>query len=222
MRIARWAFTILLLAPLGAASALAQDQDTSVAAAARRAQEQKKDQPKAAKVYDNDHLPTGPVNVVGQEQPVAGSTDAGSRNAQTVEMKPAPTASELAGLSGELDSAKQRLADLKADLDVGQRKYALDQATYYGKPNYAADKAGAAALASEKSDIDAKADAVAAAEKALADAQAKLDAANQTAAAAAAQEKAAQAKSDSSAQAAPAPPPKPAPSTPASVPNSDR
>jgi hypothetical protein len=222
MRIARWAFTIfvatLLAASLFAGSALAQDQDNSVAAAARRVQEQKKDQPKAAKVYDNDHLPAGGVSVVGQEQPATGSTDSASTTAQTVEMKPVPTASELAGLSGQLDSAKQRLVDLKADLDVAQRKYALDQATYFGKPNYVADKAGAAAIASEKSDVDAKADAVAAAEKALADAQAKLDAANRTATAAAGQ-----AKSESSAPAAPAPPPAtaPAPSTPPSTQNSD-
>jgi len=220
MRNARWAFTILLATPLAASllagSAPAQDQDNSVAAAARRAQEQKKDQPKAAKVYDNDHLPTGGVSVVGQEQPTTGSTDAASTTAQTVEIKPAPTAAELAALSGQLDSAKQRLADLKADLDVAQRKYALDQATYFGKPNYVADKAGAAAIASEKSDVDAKADAVAAAEKALADAQARLDTANRTATAAAAQ-----AKSDTSAQVAPAPPPAQAPSTPPSTQNSD-
>jgi hypothetical protein len=110
--------------------------------------------------------------------------------------------------------AKQRLADLKADLDVAQRKYALDQQTYYGKPNFAADRAGAAALGAEKSDVEAKADAVAAAEKLLASAQIKVDAAGKSAAASsakAAQEKSAQdsASSTPPPPAAPAPPPGP-------------
>jgi colicin import membrane protein len=228
MTIARWAFTVFLLTPLVAAlvarTAWAQDQDDSVAAAARRAQEQRKDQPKAAKVYDNDNIPTnGPISVVGPEQPATNSTaatTADSANAQTVEVKAAPTAAEVAGMNADLAIAKQRLADLKADLDVAQRKFALDQATYYGKPNYVADKAGAAALASEKSDVDAKADAVAVAEKALAAAQAKLDAANQ--ASAASQQKSAESNStavvptqDNSAQA------KSTPSAPPSTPDSD-
>jgi len=84
MRIARFALTIFLIAPLGASlvagSALAQDQQNdSVAAAARRAQEQKKSQAKSAKVWDNDTLPaTGTVNVVGQE-PSTDSTQPGLR-----------------------------------------------------------------------------------------------------------------------------------------------
>jgi hypothetical protein len=227
MRIARWAFTILLLTPLaapfvaGPARAQDQDQDTSLAAAARRAQEQKKDQPKAAKVWDNTNLPTtGAVNVVGQEPPAGGSStqstaDTTASTAPAADTKPAPTAAELAGLNSDLDVAKQRVADLKADLDVAQRKYTLDQQTYYGKPNFAADKAGAAALAAEKSDVDAKADAVAVAEKLLASAQAKVDQAGKAAAAEkSAQDKSAQASSANStppAAAAPAPPPSTSP-----------
>ena len=232
MRIARWALAILFVAPLAAPfvarPALAQDQDNSVAAAARRTQEQKKDQPKAAHVYDNDHMPTsGPVNVVGQ-QPAAGSTDdttaAGNTAAQTVEEKPAPTATEVAGLNADLASAKQRLADLKADLDVAQRKYTLDQATYLSNPNHSMDRAGAAALDVEKSEIDAKAAAVADAEKAFAAAQAKLDEGNKAAAAAAAQEKAAQAqaKADTAQSSQTAPPQNnSAPGQPAPTLNSD-
>jgi hypothetical protein len=212
MRIARWAFKVLLLTPLiallAAGSALAQDQDNSIAAAARRAQEQKKDQPKAAKVYDNDHMPTsGPINVVGQ-QPATGST-ADNATVQIVQTKPAPTAAQVAALNSDLASAKQRLADLKADLDIAQRKYVLDQATYLSNPNNPKDKSGASALAAEKSAIDAKAAAVADAERALAAAQAKADQANKEAASAAAQEKSAQnqqSNSDQAAQPAPAQP----------------
>jgi len=226
MRIARWAFKISLLTPLAAllvapfvarpAQAQDQDQDNSLAAAARRAQEQKKDQPRAAKVYDNSNLPTTGVSVVGQQPSAAGSstTDTTSSSTPAADAKPAPTAAEVAQLNSALDVAKQRVADLKADLDVAQRKYALDQQTYYGKPNFVADRSGAAALDSEKSDVDAKADAVAAAEKLLAAAQAKADEAGKAATQKAAQDKAAQDSASSPpAPAAPAPPAAPSSNT---------
>jgi hypothetical protein len=219
MRIARWALTTVLLTPLVAPAASAQAPDDSLAAAARRAQDQKKSQPKAAKVYDNSNLPTtGPLNVVGQE-PATGSSTASTTapSAPAADAKPAPTAAEIAQMNSDLATAKLRLADLKADLDVAQRKYALDQQTYYGKPNFVADKAGAAALAGEKSDIDAKAEAVALADKLLAEAQTKVDEANHAATAAAAkdadksaQEKSARDNSSSAAQPAAATPPPPA------------
>jgi hypothetical protein len=224
MRIARWAFTILLLTPLaasllaGVAHAQDQDQDNSLAAAARRAQEQTTEQPKAAKVWDNSNLPTSaPVSVVGQEPAANGSSATDTTNSTTpaADAKPAPTAAEVAQLNSDLDAAKQRMADLKADLDVAQRKYALDQQTYYGKPNFLADKAGAAALAAEKSDIDAKADAVAAAEKLLASAQAKADEAGKAATAAkAAQDKSAQDQAAQNQATNPTPPaPRPPPTS---------
>lgn len=221
MRIARWALSVSLLTPLvallAAGAAMAQDQDNSIAAAARRAQEQKKDQPKAAKVYDNDHMPTsGPINVVGQ-QPATGST-ADNATVQIVQTKPSPTAAQVAALNSDLASAKQHLADLKADLDISQRKYVLDQATYLSNPNNPKDKTGASALAAEKTSIDAKAAAVADAERALAAAQAKADQANKEAASAAAQEKSAPSQQSNSAQAA-----QPAPAQPksTSTPDSD-
>jgi hypothetical protein len=247
MRIAHRKFTISLLAPqtalvsitrifvalafvtlVCAGSALAQDQDNSLAAAARRAQEAKKDQPKAARVWDNSNIPsTGGVNVVGQQSSAAGSnaatTDSTTSIAQTVDAKPAPTKAELASLNSDLASAKQRLADLKADLDVAQRKYTLDQATYVSNPNHVNDRAGASALDAEKSDIDTKAEAVALAEKLLASAQTKVDEAGKQSAAAdkAAQDKSAQDKAASTS--ASSQPPPAAPAAPAStvVPDSD-
>ena len=215
MRIARWAFLLLLIAPLGAASARAQDQqDDSLAAAARRAQDAKKDQSKAPKVYDNDNLPTtGAVNVIGQDQSSAGpASSTGAANPSSAAAKPAPSARELSAMDANVSAAKELLKNLKADLDIAQRKYVLDQATYYGTPNYAADKAGAAALDAEKSDIDAKAAEVAAAEKALADAQAKFDEASKAAASQDAVNKAA------AAQAASAPAPSAPPTAPTKPP----
>jgi len=198
MRIARWAFTILAALPLAAAlcagAALAQDQqDSSLAAAARRTQDQKKDQPKAAKVWDNDNIPsTGAINVVGQQQSAGGpASEPPAGNAQEPETKPAPSAAEVAGINADVSALKQRLAGLKAGLDIAQRKYTLDEQSYLSNPNRTTEKAGAAAsLAVEKSDLDAKTAAVADAEKALAAAQSKLDEATKASSAAAAQEKA--------------------------------
>ena len=227
MRIARWALTVVLLtpliAPLVAVSARAQDQqDDSLAAAARRAQEKKAQQASAAKpakVWDNDNLPDTPggINVIGQDTsaPAAGN-DAAAPPAESA----ANAAATKSALEGSLNSAKSRLADLKADLDVAQRKYVMDQSTYYGKTNYAADRDGAAALASEKADIDDKQGQVAAAEKQLAELQSKFDSATQAANEAASQEKAAQRQANNP---APSVPQTPAPAAPpANAPISDK
>jgi hypothetical protein len=227
MRIARCKFTVsLLLALFCAGAALAQDQDNSLAAAARRAQEAKKDAPKAAKVWDNANLPsTGGVNVVGQ-QPAADSngatTESTSITMQVADAMPAPSKSELASLNSDLATAKQRVADLKADLDLAQRKFALDQSTYLSNPNHVNDRATAAALDSEKSDVEAKAEAVAVAEKALASAQAKFDEATKQSAAAdkSTKDQAAQDKSASTTAATQAASPAPA-APPSGTPNSD-
>jgi Fe-S-cluster formation regulator IscX/YfhJ len=56
----------------------------------------------------------------------------------------------------------------------------MDQQTYYGKTDYSSDKAGAAALADEKNQIDSKQQQVTDAEKKVADLQAQLDAANKS------------------------------------------
>jgi len=185
MRIRSWVFTILLIAPVGIASAMPrQPQDDSVAAAARRAQEKKAQQEnssKPAKVWDNDNLPNTPgaINVIGQDPSAANPSATPVDNAATPPAADAKSAAaDKSALEGSLASAKEKLADLKADLDVMQRKYAMDQQTYYGTTNYAADKAGAAALATEKAAIDDKLDEVAAAEKQLADLQSKADTAS--------------------------------------------
>ncbi len=228
MRIALWALTVVLLAPLIAplrtASAMPQQQDDSVAAAARRAQEKKAQQASAAKpakVWDNDNLPDTPggINVIGQDSstPVAGN-DTAAPPAESA----ANAAATKSALEGSLNSAKSRLADLKADLDVAQRKYVMDQSTYYGKTNYAADRDGAAALASEKADIDDKQEQVAAAEKQLAELQSKFDSATQAANEAASQEKAAQSQAKNPAPSVPQNPAPAAPPANAPPPDKDR
>jgi hypothetical protein len=57
---------------------------------------------------------------------------------------------------------------VKADLDILQRKFVLDSQTYYSKPNYVADKDGAASIDAEKAEVEAK-------QTEVADAQMKVD-----------------------------------------------
>jgi hypothetical protein len=178
--------------PAQRSSAQPQNQDQkdrdAVAEAARRAREQKKQQPKATKVWDNDNLPTTPglISIVGESgtlrQTAAGpnaekpqtasnpeaSPEAGSENAATKDEN------SNAGLTRALEQAKEHLQSASTDLDILSRKYVLDQQAYYGKPDYASDTEGAVALKAEESQIAAKKQEVADAQKQVDDLTAKL------------------------------------------------
>jgi hypothetical protein len=177
MRIAQWGLMILLVSPLGTALAQEQQQD-SLGAAARRAQdqkkEQKKDQTKTPKVWDNDNISSvsGTVSVVGKaEEPSAQQGDATGSKEET---KPAQKAVDKSAIQANLEGAKHQFDSVKADLDLLQRKFTLDQQAYYVKPDYASDRAGAAALKNEQDQIDAKQQEVADAQKKVDDLQAQL------------------------------------------------
>lgn len=174
MKLAKWGLAILLLSPIAmvsSASAQSQDgaqsgqQQDSLAAAARRAREQKKDQPKAAKVWDNDNIPSGSgaVSVVGDSgESAATPSDQGAQSQDQAasstdsNQQAQPAAKDQAAKAAELDANQQQLKSLKTDLDIAQRKLVLDQQMYYGKPDYSSDKAGAAALQDEQDQIKAK------------------------------------------------------------------
>jgi len=167
----------LLFVPPTTISALAQQapapsdqqQGTSLGDVARAAREQKKAQPKPGKVWDNESIAQsgGQINVVGPAPAAAAAPEVAPE-------KPAP-AEDRATLEKQLADAKGQLATLKTDLDIMQRKYTLDQQTFYSKTDYSSDKAGAAALDEEKSQIDAKQQEVADAQKKVDDLQGKLD-----------------------------------------------
>jgi hypothetical protein len=201
---------ILILLPMASTAAARpqqQDGSESIADAARRSRELKKDQPKSTKVWDNDTIPTKPgyVSVVGQSSAAqpgddsaanasadnanasansaapAAASDASSTSSSTSSSPSSSTsapaaaasegsrvAQEIAGIQTDLAAAKAHLQSAKADLDILQRTYTLDSQMYYSKPNYAADRDGAAKIAGEKSEIDAK-------QQEVADAQMKVD-----------------------------------------------
>jgi hypothetical protein len=183
MRIASAGLLVLLALPVGVVSAQqqqhSQQQPDSVAEAARRGREQKKDQAKPTKVWNEDNLPKTPgdVNVVGQP---AASADSISPAASVQGAAGAPAASgeksgkDTKALQASLAGAKDRLQRLKTDLDILKRTYDLDSQMYYGKPNYVADTAGAAKIADEKSQVDAKQQEVDAAQKKVDELEAEL------------------------------------------------
>jgi hypothetical protein len=176
MKLAKWGLAIFLVYPLTIASAQPQDatqsaqpQD-SLAAAARRAREQKKDQTKAPKVWDNDNIPSqqGGISVVGN---ASAASDEASGQTQVQAASPKEQAKpDAAAKAAELEADNHQLESLKADLDLLQRKFVLDQQAYYVKPDYSSDKDGAAALKDEQDQIDAK-------QQQIDDLQKKIDAA---------------------------------------------
>jgi len=105
-------------------SAAPVPQQDSLADAARKAREQKKEAPKAAKVFDNDNIPTsGGVNTVG------GSAAPSDQNAPS---KPAAENDEkawrdrFATLHHKLQQDEQELAILQRELGVANVQFYND------------------------------------------------------------------------------------------------
>src|SRR5882762_9660579 len=137
MRIASSGLLVLLALPVGMASAQQQQQPPeqqadSIAEAARRSRDQKKEQPKPAKVWDNDTLPTKPggVNVVGPSspsseasgnQPAANMQVAGGSAEAGTAKSAGKSAGDVKALQASLAAAKDQLQAVKTELDILQR-----------------------------------------------------------------------------------------------------
>ncbi len=194
MKIAYWGLGILLVMPLsgwaGQQQSTQQAPADPVAEAARRAREQKKDEAKTPHVWNNDDIPkTNGVSVVG-ETPAAGADASAGDTANGVNPPAAaavapngdsaaapgqPAASEKTGaIAAELVTAKEQLKSLQTDLDIAQRKYALDQQTYLSNPQHQDDVAGASQLKDEEDQIAAKQQEITDAQKKVDEIQARL------------------------------------------------
>lgn len=185
MKIACWGLGILLVLPLGVAGqqqSTQQSQADPVAEAARRAREQKKDQAKPARVWDNDDIPkTNGVSVVGETSPdVAAAPATGTGNgatpATTPAAAPAAAAENAATISASLATAKEHLKSVQTDLDILKRKYVLDQQMYLSNPQHESNTSGASQLKDEEDQIAAKQQEVADAQAKVNELQAKLTA----------------------------------------------
>jgi hypothetical protein len=185
MRIARLGIAILLIAPAGIAAAqqAQPSQPQSLADAARRSREQKKDSAKPARFWDNDSIPTTPgsVSVVGDANASSASAatddkaaDSSTKGAAAAAPGSADAAKNSSAAEAGLNAAKEHLKQLTADLDLLTRQNDLDKRTYYGKPDYSKDTDGADNLKREQNQIDAKKQEVADAQKKVDEAQANL------------------------------------------------
>lgn len=153
-----------ILAALFLPVAICQSQDSqSVADAARKAREKKKDAAKPAKVITDETLDVkkGDVqNAVAEEPRVAGAPETSNPAPSGAPNSAAPDATAQADknekLKKELTALKEQLKDALSDLEILQRENRLDQDTYYAKPNYGADTAGKQKLDDEQQQISDK------------------------------------------------------------------
>lgn len=131
---------VILAAPayLGAR----QDQDQgSVADAARKAQAEKKTAPKAKMTIDNDNLGTltGTVNVVGQEPAPADDQTkkaaADDKTAKAAGPGGKEPVKDEAYWRDKFAAANKKLADDQHELDITQREFNLKQEQFYTDPN---------------------------------------------------------------------------------------
>ena len=144
--------------------AFSQSQDSqSVAEAARRAREKKKDSAKPAKVITDDTLDVKKGDVqsaVAEEPKIAGAPEAANQSANGTANPAAGDAKTQAAsdekLKKEIAAVKERLKDALGDLDLLQRENRLDQDTYYSEPNFAGDTAGKQKLDDEQKKMSDK------------------------------------------------------------------
>ncbi len=191
MRFRACGVLLFSLALAGGVCAQQSTQEDSLAAAARQARDQKKQQAKPAKVWDNDNIPRNPgeLTVLGsssQSADESGDTKPAVPGGDDKTAAPpakdsgAPSAEKKAALLENIAAAKESLQNLQNDLDIMQRKFVLDQQTHYSKPDFAnTDKAGTAVLTDEQSQIDAKQEEMGLAQQKVADLQAQLNALNE-------------------------------------------
>jgi len=173
MKIAHWGLGILLVMPMGIVAGQAQSASQeaqapaaaptdALAAAAKQAREAKKDQPKPARVWDDDSVPksNAAISVVGKtpddSDGGAAAAPAATNGAPGSGGSAAVGAGSRAALERSIANAKDKLATIKVDLDLLQRTYTLDSQMYYIKPDYASDADGAAKLKDEQDQIAAK------------------------------------------------------------------
>ncbi len=156
--------------------AFSQSQDSqSVAEAARRAREKKKDAAaKPAKVITDETLDVKKGDVqsaVAEEPKIAGAPDT---KPQAAPANAAAKDEKREKLKKELTELKEQVKQSLMDLDLLQRENRLDQDAYYSQPNYGSDTAGKQKLDDEKQQISNKQEEVARLKAKLADLQREM------------------------------------------------
>ena len=119
----------------------AASQEPSVAEAARKAREQKKNAPKSAKVVTNDDLRAGgTISILGASSSPAPSEESPAKPALAGDKAAKPKEKEdkdEAYWRKRFAEARARLRDAEKELDLLQRELNLNQQQYYSDPNKA-------------------------------------------------------------------------------------
>jgi hypothetical protein len=145
----------------GAQAQQSASSDASVADAARRARDQKKNAAKSSKVITDDELDRhefkpgkAGFNVMAPPQletepPSAEAVAAAQASDEDAEK-------EAAAQDADIASLKLKITQAEKDLDVLRRQLALDQDSYLSKTDYAHDTVGQSNLDSERQQINDK------------------------------------------------------------------
>ncbi len=149
-----------------------------LAAAARKAREQKKDQPKPAHVFDNDNVPkAGGISAVGSE-PAAESAEGGGATADAGAgdaKGAAPSANDEKSWRDRFEKLRHKLDEDQADLDIMQRELGVLDVQYYNDPVKAMQQGYTRSDIDEKTaKIDAKKKQIEADGQAISDAEEEL------------------------------------------------
>ena len=185
-RIASWAAVAAILAVPAAARGQQADtkgdsqaqaagaaQPESIADAARRARDAKKEQPKASKVFDNDNLPGGTISTVGKaSEPKEGEAAKGEQ----------ASAGEAKSGADQEKLWRQKFSDLRAKLDhdkealeVMQRELGVLNLQNYQDPVKGMQQGMTRSDINKKTaDIDAQQKAIQADQQAIDDAEEEL------------------------------------------------
>ena len=147
--------------PLRAQDSQSQAPSQSVADAARAARAAKK--AKTAKVisdedidktsYNSGGLNVGATPTSDSQAPNAGEVKADLK-ADEAQLAAETTATVKPGEDPAIARAREALAEAAAKLDLLKRANALDQDTYYSKPNYTTDHDGKSKLDAEQAEIN--------------------------------------------------------------------
>jgi hypothetical protein len=160
------ASVLLGLAAL-ASAAIAQSQDAqsqSIADAARRSRDLKKNSAKSSKVITDDDLekkkvPPSEQGVPADAAPSPDTQQAAPDAAAAADRAPAPSpanAAEKTAEARELAKLKAELAQALKELDLDQRELALDQDTHLSNPDYQHDSTGKAKVDADQQQISDK------------------------------------------------------------------
>ena len=157
-----------IAAPAQSQDTQSTSQSSSVADAARRSREKKKDPStasKSRKVITDDDLDRGNFRP-GQEGLNVGASPKLETGPPSTQAVAAAEAADNAADQDALNEAKEQEAEIarlklqitetERDLDLVRRQRSLDQDTYLANPDYTHDTAGKAKLDAEKQQIDDK------------------------------------------------------------------